>query len=129
MFKYVDGVAWHGYVGGAEAMTKVHDAFSHEGSLFGPRGGPDITSPDYATDWSKWGRLYTGILRNWSQCIVGWNFLLDEKGKSERQIALPLRQPRRTTEDSKTGRLSRNPGNIGGSRALLRSDPKKPCRM
>ncbi len=27
VYKYVDGVAWHGYVGGPESMTRVHDLF------------------------------------------------------------------------------------------------------
>ena len=104
VFKYVDGVAWHGYVGGAEAMTKVHDAFPTKGAYW-TEGGPDITSPDYATDWSKWGRLYTDILRNWSQCIVGWNLLLDEKGNPN---IGPFPCGGLVTVDSKTGQLSRS---------------------
>jgi glucosylceramidase len=104
VFKYVDGVAWHGYVGGAEAMTRVHDAFPTKGAYW-TEGGPDITSPDYAIDWSKWGRLYTDILRNWSQCIVGWNLLLDEKGNPN---IGPFPCGGLVTVDSKTGQLSRS---------------------
>ncbi len=77
--KYVDGIAWHGYMGAPEAMTRVHDAFPAKNGYW-TEGGPDITSPDYLTDWAKWSHTFTGILRNWARCIVGWNLLLDEKG-------------------------------------------------
>jgi glucosylceramidase len=104
VFKYVDGVAWHGYVGGPDAMTKVHDAFPTKGAYW-TEGGPDITSPDYATDWSKWGHLYTDILRNWAQCIVGWNLLLDEKGRPN---IGPFPCGGVVTVDSQSGQLSRS---------------------
>jgi glucosylceramidase len=104
VFKYVDGVAWHGYVGGPDAMTKVHDAFPTKGAYW-TEGGPDITSPDYATDWSKWGHLYTDILRNWAQCIVGWNLLLDEKGRPN---IGPFPCGGVVTVDSQNGQISRS---------------------
>ena len=66
-----------------DAMTKVHDAFPTKGTYW-TEGGPDITSPDYATDWAKWSHTFTGILRNWARCIVGWNLVLDEKGRPNR---------------------------------------------
>ena len=78
--KYVDGVAWHAYGGTPEAMTRVHDAYPSKNSYW-TEGGPDFSSPDYATDWAKWSHTFTGILRNWARCIVGWNLLLDEKGQ------------------------------------------------
>jgi glucosylceramidase len=78
--KYVDGVAWHGYYGTPEAMTRVHDAFPGK-HCYWTEGGPDITSPDYSTDWVKWSHTFSGVLRNWARCIVGWNLLLDENGK------------------------------------------------
>src|SRR5713101_1587125 len=46
--KYVDGIAWHGYMGAPEAMTRVHDAFPAKNGYW-TEGGPDITSPDYLT--------------------------------------------------------------------------------
>jgi glucosylceramidase len=78
--KYADGIAWHGYVGTPEVMTRVHDLFPTK-SAYWTEGGPDISSPDYATDWAKWSHQFTQILRNWARCIVGWNFVLDEKGR------------------------------------------------
>lgn len=102
--KYVDGVAWHGYVGSPEVMAKVHDAFPTKNTYW-TEGGPDILSPDYATDWSKWGHTFTSILRNWSQCIVGWNLLLDEKGNPN---IGPFPCGGLVTIDSKTGQITRS---------------------
>ena len=77
--KYVDGIAWHGYSGTPDAMTRVHDAFPSKNAYW-TEGGPDYTSPDYKTDWAKWSHTFSEVLRNWAQCIVGWNLVLDEKG-------------------------------------------------
>jgi glucosylceramidase len=78
--QYVDGVAWHGYVGEPSAMTKVHDAFPDKHTYW-TEGGPAYTDPHYGTDWAKWGATYAGILNNWARCIIGWNLALDEVGK------------------------------------------------
>ena len=78
--RYIDGVAWHGYVGDPSAMTRVHDAYPAKHAYW-TEGGPDYTAPDYLTDWAKWGGTFAGILRNWARCIIGWNLALDEKGK------------------------------------------------
>ncbi|HME33518.1 MAG TPA: glycoside hydrolase family 30 beta sandwich domain-containing protein [Terriglobales bacterium] len=78
--KYANAVAWHGYVGGAEMMSKVHDAHP-DAEMHWTEGGPDITSPRYATDWADWGHTFTDALRNWCQSLTGWNLALDEKGR------------------------------------------------
>ncbi len=80
VYKYVDGVAWHGYYGPPSAMTRVHDMFP-EKNAYWTEGGPDFKAPDYATDWTNWSSAFTGILRNWARCIVSWNLVLDENGK------------------------------------------------
>lgn len=77
--KYVDGVAWHGYMGEPSAMTRVHNAFPDK-SAYWTEGGPDISSPTYATDWAQWSCTFAQVLRNWARCIVSWNLLLDEHG-------------------------------------------------
>ncbi|HEY1205723.1 MAG: glycoside hydrolase family 30 beta sandwich domain-containing protein [Bryobacteraceae bacterium] len=77
--QYVDGVAWHGYGGKPEAMTRVHEAHPDKHAYW-TEGGPDVTDPAYLTDWTKWSATFAGILRNWARCIVGWNLALDEKG-------------------------------------------------
>ncbi len=79
LFQYVDGVAWHGYYGDVSAMTRVHDAFPSKHAYW-TEGGPDISDPNYATDWAKWAVTFAGILKNWARCIVSWNLVLDENG-------------------------------------------------
>lgn len=80
LYEYVDGVAWHGYVGEADAMTRVHEAFPLKNAYW-TEGGPDIRSPDYQTDWAKWGNTLNGIVNNWARSITAWNVALDEEGK------------------------------------------------
>lgn len=77
--EYIDGIAWHGYVGEPSAMTRVHDAFPAKNAYW-TEGGPDITAPDYLTDFTKWTETFNGILRNWARSITAWNLALDEKG-------------------------------------------------
>lgn len=102
--RFVDGVAWHGYVGSAGAMTRVHQAFPAKHAYW-TEGGPDITSPAYATDWAKWSQTYSDILRNWARCIVGWNLALDEKGNPN---IGPFPCGGLVTVHSKTGEVTRS---------------------
>jgi glucosylceramidase len=78
--QYSNAVAWHGYVGNADAMSKVHEAHP-DAEMYWTEGGPDITSPDYATDWVNWGETFAEVLRNWCRSITGWNLALDEHGR------------------------------------------------
>ncbi len=78
--KYCNAIAFHGYVGTPEQMTKAHDAYP-DADMHWTEGGPDYTLPDYATDWTNWGKTYTDVVRNWCQSITGWNLALDEKGR------------------------------------------------
>ena len=78
--KYADGIAWHGYVGTADLMSRAHE-YHPDIKMYWTEGGPDITAPDYLTDWSKWSATFTDILQNWCRCIIGWNLALDEHGK------------------------------------------------
>ena len=80
VYEAVDGIAWHGYVGEPAAMTRVHDAFPAKHAYW-TEGGPDITQPDYQTDFTQWAQTFNGILNNWARCITAWNLALDEKGK------------------------------------------------
>ena len=80
VYDYIDGIAWHGYVGEPSAMTRVHNAFPAKHAYW-TEGGPDISAPDYQTDYAKWADTFNGILRNWARCITSWNVVLDEKGK------------------------------------------------
>jgi glucosylceramidase len=102
--KYVDGIAWHGYYGPPEAMTRVHDMFP-EKHAYWTEGGPDIAAKDYATDWSNWSSTFAGILRNWARCIVSWNLVLDENGKPN---IGPFSCGGLVTLDSKTQKIIRS---------------------
>jgi len=78
--KYAGAVAWHGYVGKPEWMQKVAAAHP-DVEMHWTEGGPDYTDAAYLTDWTKWSRTFTGVLRNGARCIIGWNLALDENGK------------------------------------------------
>lgn len=78
--KYCAGIAWHGYVGTPDQMTKAHQAYPNVG-MYWTEGGPDYTSPSYLTDWAQWGKTFTEVLRNWCRAITGWNLALDEQGR------------------------------------------------
>lgn len=80
VYEFVDGIAWHGYVGEASAMTRVHDAFPQKNAYW-TEGGPDVKQPDYQTDYTKWADAFNGILNNWARSITSWNVALDEEGK------------------------------------------------
>lgn len=78
-YEYIDGIAWHGYVGEASAMSRVHDAFPQKNAYW-TEGGPDIRQPDYQTDYTKWADTFNGIVNNWARSITSWNMALDENG-------------------------------------------------
>ena len=80
VYNAVDGVAWHGYVGEPSAMTRVHDAFPAKNAYW-TEGGPDITQPDYQTDFTSWAETFNTVLNNWARSITAWNLALDEHGK------------------------------------------------
>jgi len=101
---FVDGVAWHAYVGEPGAMTRVHDAFPSKSAYF-TEYGPFVTDADYLTGWAKWSATYTQIFRNWARCAVAWNLLLNEKGGPNLG---PFECGGVVTVDSKTQQLTRS---------------------
>jgi len=102
--KFCNSVAFHGYVGTPEMMSRVRDAFPQV-QLYWTEGGPDYTAADYASDWANWGRTYTQVLRNWCRGITGWNLALDEKGRPN---IGPFTCGGLVTVDSKTKEISRS---------------------
>ena len=78
--KYCNSIAFHGYVGEPEQMSKLHQ-YHPDANIYWTEGGPDYKQPDYSTDWANWGETFAQILRNWAQSITGWNLALDEKGR------------------------------------------------
>lgn len=104
LYRYVDGVAWHGYMGSPNSMTRVHEMFPAKNAYW-TEGGPDYKQPDYATDWSHWSSTFTGILRNWARCVVSWNLVLDENGRPD---IGPFSCGGVVTLDSKTHEITRS---------------------
>jgi glucosylceramidase len=78
--KYCNSVAFHGYVGSPDQMSKFHESHP-DANVYWTEGGPDYTAPDYATDWANWGQTFAQAIRNWCQSVTGWNLSLDEKGR------------------------------------------------
>jgi glucosylceramidase len=78
--KHCGSVAWHGYAGTADMMSKAHTAHP-DVSMHWTEGGPDYTSPTYLTDWVEWTKTFSNALQNWCASITGWNLVLDEKGR------------------------------------------------
>jgi glucosylceramidase len=102
--KYVDGIAWHGYVGLAESMTRVHDAYP-DLNMYWTEGGPEYTAKNYTTDYLDWTKTFIGILRNWCRSITAWNLALDESGKPN---IGPFSCGGLVTVDSKTNAITRS---------------------
>ncbi len=78
--KYVNAVAWHGYLGSPEMMGNVKEKFPGT-EMHWTEGGDDYKFVDYWTSWSKWGATFSGILANGPQSITTWNLALDERGR------------------------------------------------
>jgi glucosylceramidase len=78
--KYVNAIAWHGYNGTPDMMSRVHEAYP-EAEMHWTEGGPDYTDPGYLTDWCKWGGTFSDVLNNWCRSITAWNLALDERGR------------------------------------------------
>lgn len=102
--RYVDGVAWHGYVGEPSAMTRVHEAHPQK-HMYWTEGGPAYNEPRYLANWSHWASTIADVLRNWSRCFIAWNIALDEAGKPN---IGPFNCGGVVTIDSKTGEIARS---------------------
>ena len=79
-YEYIDGIAWHGYVGEPTAMIARPRCVSAEECLL-DRRRPGHSTPDYQTDYATWADTFNDILNNWARSITAWNLALDEKGK------------------------------------------------
>lgn len=104
LLPYVKGVAWHGYVGTADAMTRVQQHYPQM-DQFWTEGGPDFEGTTYLTEWAKWSAQFTEILRNRARSIIAWNYALDEKG--DPNIG-PFHCAGLVTVDSQTAAITRS---------------------
>lgn len=77
--KYSNAVAWHGYSGEPEWMSRVHDAFP-DVEMYWTEGSPDYNDPEYSRCWVVWTQKFSKILRNYCRSITAWNFATDEHG-------------------------------------------------
>ncbi len=78
--EFIDGIAWHPYMGEVSSMSLVHNLFPGKHAYY-TEGGPDLAAPDYLNECTKWGEIFNGVLNNWARSITSWNLALDEKGK------------------------------------------------
>lgn len=75
---YLDGIAWHCYVGDPAAQSRVHRAWPRKDAYVTECSGGDWESAKngellwFARD------LLLGSLRNWARGVVYWNLALDE---------------------------------------------------
>jgi len=127
--RYIDGVAWHPYLGTVDAMSRVHDAypdkhtywtegdFGSAGAFAG--GGLAGAAPQASTEAprrervppniriARGGVLAASAVRHWTRALMLWNIVLDEKGNPN---IGPFVNARGTiTIDSKTREISRGP--------------------
>lgn len=75
--KYVDGSAFHMYLGEIEAMTAVHNAHPDKNLYFTEQW----TSPEGTFDGDlRWHvrHLIVGASRNWSRNVLEWNLAADK---------------------------------------------------
>jgi glucosylceramidase len=78
--RYVNAVAWHGYVGKPSMMSKVLAAHP-DVMMYFTEGSTDYNDPHYQDDWTKWSSTYAEILTNGCRSIAAWNVATDEHGK------------------------------------------------
>jgi len=132
--KYVEGIAWHPYVGSVTAMTRIHDAypgkhqyltegaFGATADLVGPirfaatpgpmtdGTGQNAGRPRRAQDpnavIATGGLGAANALHNWARCIINWNVVLDEKGNPN---IGPFRGGGMITIHSQTKEVTRGP--------------------
>jgi glucosylceramidase len=102
--KYCGAVAWHGYVGSPDMICRVHEAHPNV-AMHWTEGGPDYTSPGYATEWASWGQTCVDALRNWCESVTAWNLALDERGRPN---IGPFPCGGFVTIDSRTGAITRS---------------------
>jgi len=135
VFKYVDGVAWHPYVGSVTAMGRIHDAYpsKHQymtegafgamSSMVGPirfaatpgpmtegASGQNANRPRRNQDpnaaIANGGLGGCNALHNWVRCCINWNVVLDEKGNPN---IGPFRGGGMITIHSETKEITRSP--------------------
>jgi glucosylceramidase len=78
--RYTAAVAWHGYTGQPEWMSRVQNAFP-DIEMYWTEGSPDHNDPEYMRCWASWARQFTQILRNSCRAVTSWCFATNELGQ------------------------------------------------
>jgi glucosylceramidase len=60
-------------------MHCVQDTFP-EVEMYWTEGGPDYTLSTYPTEWTRWGTIFTDVLRNHRRSLTVWNLATNEQG-------------------------------------------------
>jgi glucosylceramidase len=79
LVKLINGIAWHGYAGTPDAISRVHNAHPGSNHYF-TEFNTSVHSPVYKTNWTEWGRMIGENMRNWCRSYTLWNVALDENG-------------------------------------------------
>ena len=78
-----DGVAFHGYLGTPDMMSRLHDAEPNLALLL-DRGRPRLHRPEVHLRLElRWGSTFAGILSQsgtGAAALITWNLMLDEHG-------------------------------------------------
>ena len=77
--RYTNAVAWHGYSGEPDWMSRVQNAFP-ELEMYWTEGTPDHNDPEYLKCWAVWGQKITAILGNSCRAVTAWSFATNENG-------------------------------------------------
>ncbi len=104
--RYLDGIAWHCYVGNPAAQSRVHRAWPRKDAYMTECSGGDWESAKHGELLWFARDLLLGSLRNWARGVVYWNLALDENhgphhGGCDNCKGL-------VTIDSRSGAVSRN---------------------
>jgi glucosylceramidase len=77
---YVSGVAWHLYMGSAEAMSQVRDQYPRQKVYFTEQW---VSAADDFAGALRWHTktVVIGTIRNWSQVVLEWNLASDPECK------------------------------------------------
>jgi glucosylceramidase len=77
--KYTNAVAWHGYSGEPEWMSRVQNVFP-DLEMYWTEGSPDHNDPEYQKCWAVWGQKIISILSNHCRAVTAWTFATNELG-------------------------------------------------
>ncbi|MGO8673939.1 MAG: glycoside hydrolase family 30 protein [Capsulimonadaceae bacterium] len=105
MREFTDGVAWHGYNGEAEMMSRFSAAHP-DVPLYWTEGGTHLDESDASSCWCRCSKMISETMTHGCRCFVAWNYALDEAGKPN---IGPFHCAGFVTIHSKTREITRSP--------------------